>query len=88
MGSTLSERSAEENLKNLERFTPLLYQNKKSGNAISTTHSMYCEIVGQEPGEYPYPIENRISSNETSSGEEEEIVIDVNPPCFNKSIVL
>ena len=88
MGSALSDRSEEEKRRNLERFTPLLYQLTKSGESTSMVHSMKCDIIGQEPGAYPYPVENRISSNETSSGEEETVEIEIPPPCFKAKKLL
>jgi hypothetical protein len=55
MSSTLSGRSDKENQRNLERFSPLLYQLKKSGGGDGQTHSQQNEVVGQQPGCYPYP---------------------------------
>jgi hypothetical protein len=75
MGSTLSGRSDEENQKNLERFSPLLYQLKKSGESTSPTHSMKCDIVGQEPGCYPYPSgDQRQSPNSVKTEEQDDSV--------------
>jgi len=63
MNSSLHGRTEKDNQRNLERFTPLLYQLKKSGESISGNHSMKCDIIGQEVGAYPYPKEDRESGN-------------------------
>jgi len=55
MSSTFEERSEEENQRNLERFAPLQYQLKKSSGASGQNHSQQNELIGQEPGVYPYP---------------------------------
>ena len=62
MSSDLSNRSDEENQRNLERFSPLMYQLKKSTGASGQTHSMKCDIIGQEPGYYAYPSGDKRSS--------------------------
>jgi len=73
MSSKLSDRSEEENQRNLERFTPLMYQLKKSGNSESPTHSMRCDVIGQEPGSYPYPSgDGRVSANDTGQSQEND----------------
>jgi hypothetical protein len=65
--------SSENEQRNLERFTPLMYQLKKSGESNSPTHAMKCDVVGQEPGCYPYPkADQRVSPNENENGTEEE----------------
>ena len=53
--SNLSDRSDEENKRNLSRFTPLMYQMKGSTGASGQTRSKNRDIIGQEPGCYPYP---------------------------------
>jgi hypothetical protein len=64
MASNLEDRSTEENQRNIERFTPLMYQLKRSGPSVSQNHSQKQDIIGQEPGAYPYPSgDGRISSN-------------------------
>lgn len=78
MSSTLSERSDSENQRNLERFTPLLYQMGGSTDSEGITRSASFEIVGQEPGAYAYPSnEKRISGNGFNT-ETEEIIINLN----------
>jgi len=75
MSSTLSGRSDEENQRNLERFSPLLYQLKKSGNSNSNNHAMRSEVVGQEPGAYPYPSGDQRSSPNSTESESEAIIM-------------
>jgi len=83
MSSNLSDRSEEENQRNLERFTPLLYSLKKSTDNSGQTHSMKCDIIGQEPGMYPYPNDDKRISGNGFDYEPEEIEIDITPDvCF------
>jgi hypothetical protein len=64
MGSTLEERSESENQINLSRFSPFQFQLKKSSGASGQNHSQQCEILGQEPGAYPYPKgDRRVTQN-------------------------
>ena len=76
MSSKFSDRSEEENQRNLERFNPLMYQMKGSTDAASPTRSSTCDIVGQEPGCYAYPSgDQRITSNDQGLLEEENVEI-------------
>ena len=89
MSSNLSDRSDRENQKNLERFSPLLYQLKKSGDSSSMIHSMKCDIIGQEPGAYPYPSNTTRTSPNSITEESEEITIDISGPvCFKPKRLL
>jgi hypothetical protein len=75
MANTLSERSDEENQRNLERFSPLMYQLKQGGTSNSNNHPRMNELIGQEPGAYPYPSgDQRVFPNATLS-ENEEIIM-------------
>lgn len=62
MSSNMSDRSNIENRHNLERFSPLMYQLKKSTSSSGITHSMKCDVIGQEPGAYAYPSGDKRSS--------------------------
>lgn len=89
MSSNLSDRSDEENQRNLERFTPLIYQLKKSGDSSSPTHSMKCDVIGQEPGVYPYPSgEGRISGNGLDDNFEESVEVEIPNQCFKPKRLL
>ena len=82
MGSSLSSRSEEERQRIKERFTPLMYQLKKSGESSSGNHTMKCDIIGQEVGAYPYPKEDRGTGNDFPEEEEETPIRKTDlPPC-------
>jgi hypothetical protein len=75
MASDLEGREDSENQRNLERFSPLMYQLKKSGNSNSNNHSQRNEIVGQEPGAYAYPSGDKRSSPNSTASESEDIIM-------------
>ena len=81
MSSSLEERSDKENQRNLERFTPLFYQLKKSGESSSGNHSMKCQIIGQEVGAYPFPKGARQSRNDNLNSEANPDSRNDLPPC-------
>ena len=92
MSNKLEDRSDEENQRNLERFSPLMYQLKKSGESASSNHSMRCDIVGQEVGAYPYPSgDKRESPNEIEIEEQDPLIPPSKPPtgaCFKPTNLL
>jgi hypothetical protein len=89
MSSKLSDRSDEENQRNLERFSPLLYQLKQSGDSNGQTHSKKCDIIGQVPGSYPYPSgDQRQSPNNVEEEEVEENEVHPNGACFKPKKLL
>jgi len=89
MSSKISDRSDEENQRNLERFSPLLYQLKKTGESTSPTHSQKCDIIGQEVGAYPYPSNDKRQSPNSVKEEENTTIVPLdNGSCFKPKKLL